>query len=185
MALAGICLLACGDGSDDDASADAIAASDNASNIAGDIASGDSEAVDTARDIAQRAIDDTSSDARATVVIDGATYQFQPLQPGPDDDFYSFCTVVADSLQAGMQLVDDTGERIEGGELEFIFLEPGGAYERTGDPAELMIVLPEHNGIGFVADEIDAPASGRTASGTFTASTHLGDSLSGTIDASC
>ena len=48
-----------------------------------------------------------------------------------------------------------------------------------------MIVLPGDNGIGYIADEIDAPASGRTASGTFTASNSIGGTISGTIDASC
>ncbi|HWL42492.1 MAG TPA: hypothetical protein VNQ73_06070 [Ilumatobacter sp.] len=143
------------------------------------------DAADAARDIIDRAVADTPDDARATVVVDGTTYEFRPLIPGPDDDFYSFCTVIAGSLQGGMQLVDDTGARVEGGELEFILLEPGGAYAATGDPAELMIVLPEYDGIGFTDEQIDAPASGRRAAGTFTVSNHLGDALTGTIDASC
>jgi len=141
--------------------------------------------LDAAREIADQAVADTSGDARATVVIDGTSYEFRPLTPGPDDDFYSFCTTIAGSLQGGMQLVDASGARVEGGELEFILLEPGGAYAATGDPAELMIVLPEHDQVWYDADELDAPASGRRAAGTFTASNPFGDALAGTIDASC
>jgi len=145
------------------------------------------EALDAARDIADQAVADTSGDAQATVVIDGTTYEFRPLTPGPDDDFsYSFCTTVAGSLQGGMQLVDDTGAYVKGGELDFILLEPDGPYANTGDPAELGLALPGSGGMGYyTADEIDAPASGRSASGTFTVSNFEGDTLTGTIDASC
>mgnify|MGYP000859068506 FL=1 len=177
VVLAGASLVACGDSSDDGPSADPAA---GGTGEGGD-ARGD------ALDIIEDAVDDTPGDARATVVIDGVTYQFRPLEPGPDDDFsYSYCSVVAGSLQGGMQLVDDAGAYIEGGEIDFILLEPGGLYESTGDPAELSISLPDRDDrTGYLADEIDAPASGRTASGTFTASNHLGETLSGTIDASC
>lgn len=124
-------------------------------------------------------------------MIDGTTYTFRPIQSGPDDDFFSFCTVVAGSLQASMQLVDAAGQRLEGvdgGELDFILLEPGGLYESTGDPAELNFTLPDPAlNRYFQATVIDAPMSGRHATGTFTAADFRADTevVTGTIDASC
>ena len=185
-------LVACGDSSDDGASPDPGAASDVAGagdtddSGDGDAPVGDAQdAVEVARDIAQQAVDDTSGDARATVVIDGVTYEFRAIQPGADDDFYSFCSTVAGSLQATMQLVDDAGARVDNAEIDFVLLEPGGPYEQTGDPAELQISLPELGPAGFTEVEINAPVSGRSASGTFVVDDHLGNTLSGTIDASC
>lgn len=180
-------LAACGGSSGDSTSADDAGGELSDAVLEDVVGDGiDRDALDTARDLVDQAIEDTGDDARATVVVDGVTYQFRPLQSGPDDPpFYSYCTAIAGSLQGGMQLVDDAGNLIEDGELEFILLEPGGLYEQEGDPAELMIVLPGDNGIGYIADEIDAPASGRTASGTFTASNSIGGTISGTIDASC
>lgn len=177
VALAGASLIACGDSSDD-SKADPATEADNSGGTASPNGDGDGE--DTVRNPSAT----PSGDAGATVEIDGTTYQFRPMGPDVDSDIYTYCTVVADSLQGGMVLVDDSGAPIEGGELEFILLEPGGVYEASGDPAELRITLPGHDA-GYLAEEIDAPASGSSASGTFTVSNGLGDSLSGTIDASC
>jgi len=98
--------------------------------------------VEAARELIEQAVDSTSGDAHATVIIGDATYEFRPLEPGPDDDFYSFCTTVAGSLQGTMQLVDGTGAHVADGEISFVFLEPGGAYASTGDPPELLFTLP-------------------------------------------
>lgn len=190
--LGGASLAACGGSSDGGTADDPPAAAERDDGNDGDDGDDggttgviDGDTVEAAQNLAQQAIDETSADARATVVIDGVTYEFRALQPGPDDYFFSFCSTVAGSLQGGMQLVDDSGARIEGGELEFVFLEPGGLYEGTGDPAELSIYVQELGPAGFTEVEINAPASGRSASGTFVVDDHLGNTLSGTIDASC
>lgn len=182
--LFGLVLTACGGSSGNSASGES--SSPRRADAPGVADGTNRDAVETDRDAVEHTIKDSLVDARATVVVDGVTYQFRPLPLGPDDPtFHSFCTTVAGSLQGGMQLVDDAGNPIDGGELDFILLEPGGLYEQHGDPAELAILFPGDNGISYIAEEIDAPASGRTASGTFTASNSIGGVISGTIDASC
>lgn len=104
----------------------------------------------------------------ATLTMEGVTHSFIQAESGPDDDFYSLCVEVAGSLQAVLQEVDDAGNLL-GGELSVVLLEPGGAYEQTGDPAELSVQLGDFRFLRAVdEDGIDAPADGSTAGGTVT-----------------
>jgi hypothetical protein len=103
----------------------------------------------------------------ATVTMQGETYRFQQIEPGPDDDYYVFCTVVAGSLQAVLRQVDDGGNTVDG-ELSVILLEPGGPYEQTGDPAEVQLSLGNRFLRYNEGDPIAAPSSGAAGGGTVT-----------------
>lgn len=182
-----VALAGCG-GDPGDGGSDADRVVEKAQAVAGEAADGLDEAdIEAMQDLADAAQADTSADARATVVVDGTTYEFRPLEPGPDEDFWSLCTTVAGSLQGTMQLVDEDGSHVEGGGIEFVLLEPDAAYDL---PAEIILVLPDLGTAiyeqSFTADQIDAPASGRSGSGTFTAVNGMGDvTIDGTIEASC
>lgn len=194
---AALCLAAvtaCGDSSDGDtaavdAAAGTAAAAGSADGDSGGGAEGPISDADGAAALVQSAIDDTSSEARALVVIDDVSYEFRPLDTDADGErFFAFCTVVAGSLQASMLLVDDAGAPVAGGELEAILIEPGGAYAATGDPAELAVAIPGVIGdFGLLgAETIDAPASGRSAAGTFSTVDFNGQNrVDGTIEISC
>lgn len=104
----------------------------------------------------------------ATVVIDGTTYQFAQVEPGPDDDYYTFCTSVAGTLQAVFPLVDDAGTVVEGGELSVIFLEPGGIAADQGESPEFSVSVDQQFWFHEEGQPIDVPADGRSASGTAT-----------------
>lgn len=103
----------------------------------------------------------------ATVTVDGVTMRFEQVEPGPNDDYYTFCTQVSGTLQAVFPQVDDAGN-VLGGELSVILIEPGSAAAGMGEPPEFAV----HNGERFwmydEADPFDIPASGRSANGTAT-----------------
>jgi hypothetical protein len=138
-----------------------------------DDASGDPAGESTTADDADTAADADSAATpagagSATFTLEGETYRFEQIEPGPDDDFYVFCTVIGDSLQAVMRQVDDAGNPVDG-ELSVILLEPGGAYEQTGDPPEVSVEINNERFLNyFEGDPIAAPASGRSGEGTVT-----------------
>lgn len=172
FAVSMLSLSACGDS---DESGDDVAAADEStdeSNEAGE---------QSAQDIADELAGPSSGEAQATVELEGETYHFAAVEPGDGDDFYNFCTTVAGSLQGTLQQIDDSGAHLEGGEISFTFIEPGGDFESTGDPAELQIQLADGGYYSsFDGGEVDVPMSGQSASGDFT----LGG-VSGTVQASC
>lgn len=146
--------------------------------------------LDAAEDLIGGAVEDTSADARATLVIDGTTYEFKAM-PDPDDEWGAYCTTIAGSLQGSLQLIDDTGSAVEGASLTFTFLEPNSEYEANDGTADVGLELPpaDPNVIGPISyfanhEDIDVVASGRTASGTFT-SEHVTGNISATVDVSC
>jgi len=183
-----VALSGCGGDADDGSGADGGAVEDQAPAGADAAADPpDEEDFAAAQDLADKAVADTSADAKATVVIDGTAYEFRALEPGPDEDFWSLCTTMAGSLQGTMQLVDDDGAHVEEGELMFVLLEPGAAYDLG---AEVEFTIPEFGTAvydrSFRADEIDATVSGRSGSGSFTATNVMGDrTITGTIEATC
>ena len=117
---------------------------------------------------------------QATLTMEGTTHSFIQAEPGPDDDFYSFCTIVGQSLQAVLQEVDDAGNFL-GGELSVVLLEPGGAYEQTGDPAEFSVQLGEFRFLRAEDDgSIQVPSQGSSASGTVLLTEDIGFGDDGT-----
>ena len=162
----------CG-GGDDDASGDPVGESATADDTEAPDASSDLADDSTTPDDAGAA-DDAGSAATAagagsaTFTFEGETYRFEQIEPGPDDDYYVFCTVLGNSLQAVLHQVDDAGNLLDG-ELSVILLEPGGAYEQTGDPPEVIVSVNNERFLSYVeGDPIAAPADGRTGGGTVT-----------------
>lgn len=103
----------------------------------------------------------------ATVTVDGVTMLFEQIEPGPDDDYYTFCSQVSGTLQAVFPQVDESGT-VLGGELSVILIEPGSLADDLNDPPEFAV----HNGERFWMyadpDPFDIPANGRSARGTAT-----------------
>lgn len=194
----GFLLGACGGGSSDDGSSGVAPAGDDATTVSagGDDAAAvpagdDAESiVDHATELLDDAVEDTSADARATVVLDGTTYEFRAL-PDPEDAWGSFCTTVAGSLQGYLRLVDESGAAVDDAGLTFELFPPDSAYADGGIPEGITLELPpsDPNVIGpltYMAsgDAIDSETSGRSASASFTTQ-HVSGDLSGTIDVSC
>jgi hypothetical protein len=124
---------------------------------------------DGAGDVAQDVIDGFGSadSGTATVTFDGTTYEFALLEPGPEDDFYSFCSQVAGSLQAVMQQVDETGAYADG-QLTVLLAEPGGAFERTGDPPEIYVDVDGRSLNNIDGENFDATSDGSSGGGAVT-----------------
>lgn len=177
--LTALMLAACGGGSSDNTSQGDTAPRDQVTD----------DVVEDAKELVDSAVEDTAGDAGATVVIDGTTYEFRALPGGVAQGFISFCTAVAGSLQGSLPLVDDSGALVEDAEIGFVFLEPNSLYASEGDGAEfeLYLLAEESMGTAYVADEddIDVEVSGRSASGTFTATDSFGNEVSGTVEVSC
>lgn len=147
-----------------------------------DSTDGDDASADVSGDAGANAGDDADSgdadggggdapaagNGTATVVIDGTTYEFAQVEPGPDDDYYTFCTSVAGTLQAVFPLVDDGGAVVEGGELSVVFLEPGGIAADQGESPEFSVSVDQQFWFHEEGQPIDVPADGRSASGTAT-----------------
>lgn len=185
-------LLIAGCGSDDDGDAtdpdvvsDADAGSGDEATDVGEAASSDDVdpaegGTDTAGDDDAAADDAAADDAAepatptgsgtATVTFEGSTYSFAQIEPGPDDDWYVFCTNVAGSLQAVLRQIDDAGNPVDG-ELSVILIEPGSPYDDTGDPPEVAVEVNNERFLRYQdGDPIDAPASGTAGGGTVTLS---------------
>lgn len=146
--------------------------------------------LDAVEDLMDGAVEDTATDARATLAIDGTTYEFKAM-PDSDDPWDTYCTTIAGSLQGSLQLVDDTGAGVEGAALTFTFLEPNSEFEANDGQADVSLELPpdDPNVVGPLSyfsnhEDIDVVASGRTASGTFH-SQHVTGDISATVDVSC
>ncbi|TDT16841.1 hypothetical protein BDK89_2439 [Ilumatobacter fluminis] len=176
-ALIAALLVFAGCGGDDTDSTDSDDAAADVSGDAGDDAeSGDAESdSDSDADVADADGGDAdggdapaAGNGTATVVIDGTTYQFAQVEPGPDDDYYTFCSTVAGTLQAVFPLVDDAGTVVEGGELSVIFLEPGGIAADQGESPEFSVSVDQQFWFHEEGQPIDVPADGRSASGTAT-----------------
>lgn len=103
----------------------------------------------------------------ATVMVDGLTLLFEQVEPGPDDDYYTFCQQVAGTLQAVFPQVDESGNVLEG-ELSVILIEPGTMADDIDEPPEFTVTNGERFFYYEEPQSIDIPASGRSASGTVT-----------------
>ncbi len=173
-ALIAALLVFAGCGGDDTDSTDGDDAAADVSGDAGDDAeSGDADSdSDSDADVADADGGDApaAGNGTATVVIDGATYQFAQVEPSPDDDYYTFCSTVAGTLQAVFPLVDEAGNAVEGGELSVIFLEPGGIAADQGESPEFSVSVDQQFWFHEEGQPIDVPADGRSASGTATLS---------------
>lgn len=174
-------LAACG-GSSDDGSGGATPGGD-------DPAGGEVD-LEQAGDVVDSAVADTSADAKATVDLDGTTYEFRAVED-PEDEWASFCTTIAGSVQGVLLLVDESGAVVEDGEVTFTLFEPDSAYATDGALQEVWLTLPpSETGISGPitymsdGDTIESEVSGRSATATFTGRHHTGD-LNGTIEASC
>ena len=163
-ALIAALLAFAGCGGDDTDSTDGDDASADASGDAGD----DADSGDAESDVGGGGDAPAAGNGTATVVIDGTTYQFAQVEPGPDDDYYTFCTSVAGTLQAVFPLVDDGGAVVEGGELSVVFLEPGGIAADQGESPEFSVSVDQQFWFHEEGQPIDVPADGRSASGTAT-----------------
>lgn len=116
-------------------------------------------------------IGDASSDAvdvdvaTATVTVDGVTMRFARVEPGPDEDYYTFCTPISGTLQAVFPRVDESGN-VLAGELSVILIEPGTFADELDEPPEFSVDNGERFWTYHDPDPFDIPASGRSASGT-------------------
>lgn len=180
MSIAAALLVTAGCGGDDDATVDP-AGGEPAAESSEPAAESDAPAAESgepAVEPAEPAPDPATPAAptgsgTATVSMEGETYRFEQIEPGPDDDYYVFCTVVAGSLQAVLRQVDDTGNTVEG-ELSVVLLEPGGAYEQTGDPAEVQLDIDGRSLRYVDGDPMAATSSGAAGGGTVTLQETLG-----------
>ena len=189
--MSAVVLASCGgdEGPDDPADADVAVEAEEA---AAEVDEADAPAEDAEAEPADAEGDagGSSGEGRATVVLDdGTAYEYSTTAPATYENAYTYCSSVVGSLQAFMYLVDESGDTTEDAHLDIILLEPGGDYERSGDPAELEVGLGlDDRGIPqtYQGVEIDATASGNTASGTFTAVDDFsGAEITGTIEAKC
>lgn len=170
-ALIAALLVFAGCGGDDTDSTDGGDASADVSGDAGDSdlsGADDAESDDAEADAGGGGDTPAAGNGTATVVIDGTTYEFAQVEPGPDDDYYTFCTSVAGTLQAVFPLVDDGGAVVEGGELSVVFLEPGGIAADQGESPEFSVSVDQQFWFHEEGQPIDVPADGRSASGTAT-----------------
>jgi len=165
LGAAALSLAACGGGDEAPDAADV----ENPAAAAGQLAEEMiDDALGGAGDVVSEVLDEGSSGSGgASVTIGAETLVYAVVEPGPDDDFYTFCTTVAGSLQAVMQEVDAAGTPL-GGELSVVLFAPDSDYATTGDPQEFDVAFPD--GRWLVADgaagAIDAAANGAHASGT-------------------
>ena len=162
-----VLLAACGGDDDGTDSADA----DSADEASGDEASGDDSSGsgnETGGDDSSGSGDaGTAGAGTATVTVDGVTMLFAQIEPGPNDDYYTFCTQISGTLQAVFPQVDESGTVLRG-ELSVILIEPGSFADDLDEPPEFSV----DNGDRFwnyaESDPFDIPADGSSASGTAT-----------------
>lgn len=167
VVVVGLLLAGCGgdDDSADDGGAEATSDDSDESDGGGDATGDDGEATSDDSGGSDDAV--PVGTGTATVTVDGVTMLFEQVEPGPDDDYYTFCTQVSGTLQAVFPQVDESGNVLQG-ELSVILIEPGTMADDIGEPPELSV----HNGERFwnydESGPIDMPADGRSASGTAT-----------------